>query len=83
MVTSHYGCILSTKCPREDVKSTFTLMYTLISEDFSKYGQDWPTSKDDYEFGKKWMNLTEKLLAEGKLKPHPKRIGTGGFNGVL
>jgi len=82
-IICHYGTILGAKSPREGVKSTFTLMYTLFGEDFHKYGQDFSASKDDYEFGKTWMDLTEKLVAEGKLKPHPKRVGTGGLVGVL
>jgi NADPH:quinone reductase-like Zn-dependent oxidoreductase len=69
--------------PRKEVKSSTTLMYTMFGESFQKYGGDWPASKEDFEFGKLWMNLTEKLVAEGKLKPHPKRLEGGGLEGVL
>ena len=79
----HYGSILSNKFPREHVKCTFTLMYTMFGEGFYKYGKDFPDSKDDFEFGKTWMDLTEKLVAEDKVKPHPKRVGIGGLQGVL
>jgi NADPH:quinone reductase-like Zn-dependent oxidoreductase len=79
----HYGTILGNKFPREDVKYTFSLMYTVFGEAFSKYQKDFPPSNDDHEFGKTWMNLTEKLVAEGKIKPHPKRVGSGGLEGVL
>ncbi|KUJ08491.1 putative zinc-binding oxidoreductase ToxD [Mollisia scopiformis] len=82
-IINHYGSILMTKFPGEGAICTFTLMYTLFGEDFFKYGKNWPASKEDYEFGKKWMNLTEKLVAEGKLKPHSKRVGSGGFDGIL
>lgn len=65
------------------MKSTFTLMYTMFGEEFDKYGKNWPASEEDYEFGKRWMDLTEKVVAEGALKPHPTKVGPGGLDGVL
>ena len=79
----HYGSILQVKFPREGVKHTSTVMYTMFGEEFVKGGHKFPASKDDYEFAKTWMELTEKLVAEGKVKPHPKRLGSGGLDGVL
>lgn len=29
------------------------------------------------------MDLTEKFIADGKVKPHPKKVGTGGLEGIL
>jgi NADPH:quinone reductase-like Zn-dependent oxidoreductase len=87
--TDSAGCFYSTivfdddPFPRKDVNYTETLMYTMFGEGFQKYGNDYPASKDDYEFGKMWMDLTEKLVAEGKLKPHPKRLVPGGLEGIL
>jgi NADPH:quinone reductase-like Zn-dependent oxidoreductase len=80
----HYGCILfdDEKVLREGVKCTETLMYTMFGEDFQKYGDDWPASKEDYEFAKMWMGLTEKLVAEGKIKPHPKKVVSGGLEAI-
>lgn len=79
----HYGSILTNRFPREGVKSTFTLMYTMFGAAFTKYGKEFPASTEDYEFAKMWMALTEKLVAEGKVKPHPKKVGDGGLEGIL
>jgi NADPH:quinone reductase-like Zn-dependent oxidoreductase len=79
----HYGSILAVKFPREGVKHTTTMMYTMFGEEFEKKGNKFPASKDDYEFAKMWMRLLEKLVAEGKVKPYPKRLGSGGLEGVL
>ncbi|KAL3424223.1 hypothetical protein PVAG01_03504 [Phlyctema vagabunda] len=78
-----YGTILENEFPRKDVKYTSTSMYTVFGEAFRKYGEDFPASREDFEFGKKWMDLTEKAVADGKVKPHPKKVGSGGLEGVL
>lgn len=80
----HYGTVLMNKFPREDgVKYTSTIMYTVFGEEFSKFGHTFPASKDDYEFGKYWYGLTEKLIKEGKLKNHPAKVHDSGLDGVL
>jgi NADPH:quinone reductase-like Zn-dependent oxidoreductase len=80
---TYYGTILSNKFPREDSKYSATLMYTVFGEEFQKGGITYPASEADFNFGKKWFTLSEKLLAEGKLVPHPAKVGTGGLEGVL
>lgn len=80
---AHYGSILSHPLPREDVKLTFTLMYTIFGEAFSKYGEEFPADVEDFEFAKKWMRVTESLVRDGKVKPHPSRVEGGGLEGVL
>lgn len=79
----HFGTILMNKAPRDDVKTTSTIMYTVFGESFSKFDIDFPASKDDFEFGKQWFNLTEKLVAEGKVVAHPAKAGNSGLEGVL
>jgi NADPH:quinone reductase-like Zn-dependent oxidoreductase len=79
----HYGTILRNKSPREDVKYTSTLMYTVFGEKFDKFGFAIPAIQNDFEFGKMWMGLTEKLVSEGKLKPHPAKVGKGNLEGIL
>ncbi|KAG9238560.1 chaperonin 10-like protein [Amylocarpus encephaloides] len=79
----YFGTILSNRVPRDDLTQTGTLMYTVFNEGFDKFGMNIPASEADFEFGKKWMALTEKLLAEGALKPHPAKVGSGGLEGVL
>ncbi|CZT02537.1 related to toxD gene [Rhynchosporium agropyri] len=34
-------------------------------------------------FGKKWFQTAQKLLDEGKIKPHPVRVSDSGFAGVF
>jgi hypothetical protein len=55
----------------------------MFGEVFQKYGDDWPASTEDFEFAKMWMGLPEKSVAEGKIKPHPKRVVPGGLEGIL
>lgn len=78
-----YGTLLPVKIPRDDVEVTSTLMYTMFGEGFSFGPQQIPPVPEDYEFAKKFMGLTEKLLAEGKLKTHSEHVGAGGLVGVL
>ena len=69
--------------PRKGVEASQTLMYTMFGEYFDKYDLEWPASQADWEFAKMWMGLTEKLVAEGKLKAHPKRIESSGLEGIV
>jgi NADPH:quinone reductase-like Zn-dependent oxidoreductase len=68
---------------RKDAKVTATIMYTIFGEAFTKYGHDFPVLEADFEFAKMWMSLVEKLVSEGKVKPHRKKVGTGGLEGVV
>jgi hypothetical protein len=78
-----YGTILPEKSPREDVETKGTFMYTIFGEEFSKGGRSTPATKEDFDFAKKFYGITEKLLADGKLKTHPEKVGEGGLEGVL
>jgi NADPH:quinone reductase-like Zn-dependent oxidoreductase len=79
-----YGTILyNDDFTREGVKQTMTLMYTMFGESFRKYDMEFPASEEDWEFAKRWMGLTERLVGEGKVRPHPKRVGSGGLEGIL
>jgi NADPH:quinone reductase-like Zn-dependent oxidoreductase len=78
----NYGTILANKFPRDDVKYTRTFMYTIFGETFEKGGQVYEGSQEDFEFAKKWAGLSERMLAEGKLVPHPAKVGSGGLEGV-
>jgi len=78
-----YGTILPVKPPRDDLTVTNTLMYTIFNEDFQKGGRTTPASKEDFEFAKKFYEITEVLLKEGKLKTHPEQVGKGGLEGAL
>lgn len=78
-----YGCVLPTKCPRDDVTSLSTVMYTMFGEMFAMKGNEFPASAADFEFAKSFMALTEKLFAEGKLKTHEELVGPEGLKGVI
>jgi hypothetical protein len=58
-------------------------MYTIFGNAFEKRGNKTPAIPEDFEFAKKFFGITEKLLAEGKLKPHPEKIGPNGLEGAL
>ncbi|KAG9787273.1 GroES-like protein, partial [Aureobasidium melanogenum] len=78
-----YGSILPVKFPREGVESTSTLMYTVFGEPFDFGPNKFPATPEDFEFAKKFMAITEALLAEGKLKPHKEVVGPNGLKGVI
>jgi hypothetical protein len=78
-----YGAILDVQSPRSDVKSVFTFMYTIFGETFDKAGMHFPASREDFEFAKMFATITENLLAEGKLKNHPEKVGSNGLKGVI
>ena len=71
------------KLPREDVTNRYTAAYTAIGEAFILRGMDIPAKPEDYEFAVKFCNLTQELLAAGKLKPHPLELRKGGLEGTL
>ncbi|EXJ54613.1 hypothetical protein A1O7_09954 [Cladophialophora yegresii CBS 114405] len=78
-----YGSILPVSCPREDVESVSTLMYTIFGESFKFGPQEFPAVDEDFEYAKKFMAMTEGLLREGKIKAHKQTVGEGGLEGVL
>jgi NADPH:quinone reductase-like Zn-dependent oxidoreductase len=80
---SRYGSILPNKFPREDVHYASTLMYTIFGEPFHFGPRAFPAIPEDFEYTKKFIGITEQLLADGKLKPHTAKIGKNGLEGVL
>jgi NADPH:quinone reductase-like Zn-dependent oxidoreductase len=78
-----YGALIGVEFPRKDVVSTTTIMYTVFGEEFSMAGHKFEQSAEDFEFGKMFFELTEKLVGEGKLKTHPEGLREGGLEGVL
>ncbi|CAM1504650.1 Fc.00g022410.m01.CDS01 [Cosmosporella sp. VM-42] len=81
---ARYGTILPVELPgRRDVETNATLMYTIFNAPFRKGGKDTPAVPEDFEFAKKFFGLAEKLLAEGKLKNHPEKVGENGLEGAL
>lgn len=80
---ARYGSILEEEFPRQDVESTFTFMYTIFNEPFTKGGEDVPAVPEDFQFAKEFFRITENLLTNGKLKTHPEKVGPKGLEGAL
>jgi NADPH:quinone reductase-like Zn-dependent oxidoreductase len=79
-----YGTILPVKLPgRSDVETTFTFMYTIFNDPFTKAGRETPALQDHFDFAKQFFQITEDLLREGKLKTHPEKVGEKGLEGAL
>lgn len=75
--------MLPEKSPRADVESVATLMYTVFGEALEFAGSSIPAAPEDAQYAVEFLGLTEKLLAEGKLKAHTPKVGAGGLEGVL
>ena len=78
-----YCALLPIELPRADVEYKFTLGYTATNESFVKAGLEFPASEEDYRFAVRFCKLSEKLLAEGKFKPHQQDIRKGPLEKVL
>ncbi|KAI0432522.1 putative zinc-binding oxidoreductase ToxD [Xylaria sp. FL1042] len=78
-----YCNLLGEGCPRDDVSSVFFLGYSLSGESYIFETQEHPAQPKDFEFGKRWFPMAEKLWGEGKLKTHPEKVGAGGLLGCL
>ncbi|RAK95483.1 zinc-binding alcohol dehydrogenase family protein [Aspergillus ibericus CBS 121593] len=79
----HYSAIVHAAVDRDDVKNSFTLGYTAFGEDFDFGGGVIPAKPEDREFAAEFMSKAATLLADGKIKPHPAKVGAGGLQGVL
>lgn len=75
--------VLDNAFPREDVESVTTLAYTGFGEEFTKGVKTWAAQLDHLEFQENFWRLTGKLLAEGKIVPHPQEVREGGLEGIL
>jgi NADPH:quinone reductase-like Zn-dependent oxidoreductase len=76
--------LLPLKHQREDVEAKYTLAYTAFGEYFSIAGtRKFEARPEDLEFAKIFWKLSEGLVAEGKIRVHPPRVGKDGLKGVL
>ncbi|USW57169.1 Putative GroES-like superfamily, alcohol dehydrogenase-like, NAD(P)-binding domain superfamily [Septoria linicola] len=80
---TRYNALLPVEFPRKDVKTSFTIGYSVNGEEFTFFGNHVPAKPEDFEFGKKWWTLAEKLLAEGKIKAPATNVRDGGLQGIL
>ena len=70
----HYSSIVPAKIARDDVKSTFTIAYTIFGE---RYNSMFPASQEDFEFAVKFWRASADLINSGKIKPHPALVRKG------
>ncbi|KAL1795379.1 hypothetical protein ACET3X_007195 [Alternaria dauci] len=81
-----YSAVLYCVFPRQDVQVNVTVAYTIFGSSFNKPElgpEEFPASKEDYEFGKRFWKISEKLLREGQFKVHPFEARSGGLEAVL
>ena len=84
-----YQCLLFpdaelAKSINPKVEIGVSLAYTIFGEEFKK-GKVFPASAEDFERGKAFWELSQTLLAEGKVKPVKPEVNRGGkgLEGVL
>lgn len=80
---TQYNALLPVEFPRKDVKTSFTVGYSVNGEDFTFFGNYQPAKPQDFDFGKRWGTLAEKLLTSGSIKAPATTIRKGGLQGVL
>ena len=83
--TKRYSSLLGlADFPRDDVEKKTTNAYSAIGEEMSFTGQGTiPANAEDLQFMTLFIGIAQKLLAEGKIKPHPMSLRQGGLCGVL
>jgi NADPH:quinone reductase-like Zn-dependent oxidoreductase len=78
-----YAHILQAKSPRDDVETKGTVMYTTFGEEWSMGHRKVPAKPQDFEFMKKFVAIAQKLIDEGKIKPHTQDVRSGGLDGIM
>jgi hypothetical protein len=76
-----YCNLLGVECSRSNIESVF-LGYCVPSKEYIFEGEIYPATPEDFVHGAKFAPITEKLWAEGKWKPHPRRLEKAGLSGV-
>ncbi|KAK4221925.1 zinc-binding dehydrogenase [Podospora fimiseda] len=66
-----------------NLKVENTLAYTVFGEDWGMGEKRYPAKEEDFEFGKRFWGIAEKLIREGKVKPVKIELGKEGLKGVL
>lgn len=72
------------KYTRRNVKAEWVMAFSLFGKPVrlaGVYGR--PARPKDREFCKLWFPMAEKMIKEGKLKPHRIEVKKGGLMGVL
>ena len=78
-----YSSLLPIKIERENVRDRATMAYTAFGQNFTFGPNEIPAQPHDRDFSERFRGIFEALLAAGKIKVHPPRVGGGGLKGVL
>ncbi|EKV04262.1 ToxD [Penicillium digitatum] len=78
-----YSALLNIKINRANVNDRSTLAYTNMGEAFSLGDIRIPAKPEDQAYAEKFIPIAECLLAQGKVKVHPLKVGEHGLKGVL
>ncbi|RAK99955.1 zinc-binding alcohol dehydrogenase family protein [Aspergillus ibericus CBS 121593] len=79
----NYSSLLPISIERDNVRDRATMAYTAFGEPFKFGPRDIPARPDDRAFSERFCTIFEDLLAAGKMKVHPPRVGDGGLDGIL
>ncbi|KAF2164096.1 hypothetical protein M409DRAFT_68030 [Zasmidium cellare ATCC 36951] len=75
--------LLVTPHPRTDVENKYAAGYTVVGEAFDKMGRHWEAQPEDFEYAKRFFELTHRLVDAGQLAVHPKTVCGHGLIGVF
>ncbi|KAJ5753986.1 uncharacterized protein N7511_008139 [Penicillium nucicola] len=78
-----YSALLMVKIARENVNDRATLAYTTLGEAFKFGSMSIPANLEDRAHAEKFAPIAESLLAQGKVKVHPPKVGPNGLVGVM
>ncbi|MCJ1394788.1 hypothetical protein MMC18_007668 [Xylographa bjoerkii] len=62
--------------------TSHALRYTSFGEGFTKFGHAFPPIKEHYDYTVMFWKMSEKLLAEGRIKTHPMIVDERGLQGI-
>jgi NADPH:quinone reductase-like Zn-dependent oxidoreductase len=79
-----HGTIVSGDMHRDGTIFTSSLGYTAQGEAIDIMGVfKLPALPDHYEFAVKWLEIVERLYAQGRFSMHRAEVRNGGFEGLL
>jgi NADPH:quinone reductase-like Zn-dependent oxidoreductase len=78
-----YSALQPSAKPREDVEYASTLAYTATGKSFQLGERVIAEKPEDAEYAAMFWKLTERLMAEGKLKPIATDVREGGLERIL
>lgn len=69
----------------KNITNKSTLAYTAVGESFEWPNMKFPAQPENFEFGKKFMEISRQLLADGKVKVHKPSVNKygEGLEGVV